>query len=179
MVRLFFGLELPGEIRLRIDALGRGLDRARLVDPDDLHITLRFVGEVDEPAMEEIAAEAASIRFDPFPVTLAGAGHFERRGKVSALWIGVEPNPSLAALRDRVEAAMLRAGQPPEGGRFRPHVTVARLGRASPGEARGWLAANTLFRAVPFAVESFTLFSSVLGRSGPRYTPECRFPPEG
>ena len=179
MVRLFFGLELPDELRLRIDALGRGLDRARLVAPEDLHITLRFIGEVDEPAMEEIAAEAAAIRFDPFPVTLAGAGHFERRGRVSALWIGVEPSPSLTALRDRVEAAALRAGQPPEGRRFRPHVTVARLDRAGPGEARGWLAANTLFRAVPFTVGRFTLFSSARGRTGPRYTPECRFPVEG
>ena len=179
MIRLFFGLELPGELRMRIAALSAGMDRARWVEPEDLHITLRFIGEVGEPAMEDIAQEAAAIRFEPFRVTLSGAGHFERRGRVNAVWIGIEPNPALAALRDRIEAAAVRAGQPPEGRKFRPHVTVARLDRARPGEVRDWLAANTLFRAVPFTVASFALFSSTLGRSGSNYTVECVFPPEG
>ena len=128
--------------------------------------------------MEDIAHEAAAIRFDPFPVTLSGAGHFERRGRVSAVWLGVEPEPALTALRDRVEAAAIRAGQPSEGRKFRPHVTVARLNRARPGDVRDWLAANTLFRAVPFTVARFTLFSSTLGRSGSSYVAECRVPPE-
>lgn len=179
MIRLFFGLELPQELRLRIEALAGGIDSARWVAPEDLHITLRFIGEVDEPAMEDIAAEAASIRFEPFPVTFAGAGHFERRGRVSAVWLGVEPSTALAALRDRIEAAAVRAGQPPEGRKFRPHVTVGRLTRGRPGEVRGWLAANTLFRAYPFTVERFVLFSSTLGRSGSAYVAECAFPPEG
>ena len=179
MIRLFFGLELPEELRMRIDALSTGIDRARWVAPENLHVTLRFIGEVGEPAMEDIAQEAAAIRFDPFPVTLSGAGHFERRGRVGAVWLGVEPEPALTALRDRVEAAAVRAGQPPERRKFRPHVTVARLDRARPGEVRDWLAANTLFRAVPFTVARFTLFSSMLGRSGSNYVAECRFPPEG
>lgn len=178
MIRLFFGLELPGELRMRIAAISAGIDRARWVAPENLHITLRFVGEVDEPAMEYIAGEAAAIRFEPFPVTLSGAGHFERGGRVSAVWLGVEPEPALARLRDRIEAAAVRAGQPPEGRKFRPHVTVARLNRGRPGEVRDWLAANTLFRAVPFTVAHFTLFSSTLGRSGSNYIAECRFPPE-
>ncbi len=179
MIRLFFGLELPHELRLRIGALAGGIDGARWVAPEDLHVTLRFIGEVDEPAMEDIAAEAAAIRFQPFAVTLAGAGHFERRGRVSAVWLGVEPGTALAALRDRIEAASVRAGQPPEGRKFRPHVTVARFTRARPGAVRGWLAANTLFRAYPFTVERFVLFSSTLGRSGSTYVTECAFPPEG
>ena len=179
MIRLFFGLELPGELRMRIGALSTGIDRARWVEAENLHVTLRFIGEVEEPAMEDIAQEAAAIRFEPFAVTLSGAGHFERRRRVSAVWLGVEPDPALTALRDRIEAAAVRAGQPAEGRKFRPHVTVARLTRARPGEVRDWLAANTLFRAVPFTVERFTLFSSTLGRSGSTYVAECRFPPEG
>ena len=179
MIRLFFGLELPEELRIRIDALSAGIDRARWTEPENLHVTLRFIGEVEEPAMEDIAQEATAIRFDPFPVTLSGAGHFERRGRVSAVWLGIEPDPALTALRDRIEAATVRAGQPPEGRKFRPHVTVARLDRVRPGEVRDWLAANTLFRAVPFTVHRFALFSSTLGRSGPNYRVECVFPPEG
>ncbi len=178
MIRLFFGLELPAELRMRIASISAGIDRARWVDPENLHITLRFVGEVEGHAMEDIAQEAAAIRFEPFAVTLSGAGHFERRGKVSAVWLGVESNPEIAALRDRIEAASVRAGQPPEVRKFRPHVTVARLNRGRPGEVRDWLAANTLFRAVPFTVHGFALFSSTLGRSGSNYTVECRFPPE-
>jgi len=179
MIRLFFGLELPAELRMRVAAISTGIDRARWVEPENLHITLRFIGEVEEPAVEDIVREAAAIRFEPFAVTLSGAGHFERRGRVSAVWLGVERNTALAALRDRIEAASVRAGQPPEGRKFRPHVTVARLNRGRPGEVRDWLAANTMFRAVPFTVHSFALFSSTLGRSGSNYTVECRFPPEG
>ena len=178
MIRLFFGLELPGELRMRIAAISTGIDRARWVAPENLHITLRFVGEVEEPAMEYIAGEAAAIRFEPFPVTLSGAGHFERGGRVSAVWLGVESTPALAGLRDRIEAAAVRAGQPPEGRKFRPHVTVARFNRGRPGEVRHWLAANSLFRAVPFTVARFALFSSMLGRSGPNYKVEWLFPPE-
>ncbi len=177
MVRLFFGLELPEELRLRIAGLAGGIERARWVPSENLHITLRFIGEVDETAMQDIAVAASAIRFEPFSVTLSGAGHFERRGRVSAVWLGVAADPALAALRDRVEGAVVRAGQPPEGRRFRPHVTVARFNGARPGAVRHWLAANTLFRAVPFTVDSFVLFSSTLGRSGPGYLAECRFPP--
>ncbi len=178
MIRLFFGLELPEALRARIGALAGGIDRARFVAPEYLHITLRFIGEVDEPTLQDIALAADGIRFEPVPVTLAGAGHFESRNRVTAVWLGVEPCAPLVGLRDRIETALVRSGLPPERRKFRPHVTVARLNKARPTEIRHWLAANTMFRAVPFTAGRFVLFSSALGREGPVYTAECRYPRE-
>ena len=176
MVRLFFGLELPAELRERIGALAGGIERARFVPEENLHITLRFIGEVDEPTMQDIALAADGVRFEPVQVTLGGAGHFETRGRVSAVWLGVEPSAPLIALRQRIEAALVRQGLPPERRRFKPHVTVARLNQGRPDEIRRWLAANTMFRAVPFTADRFVLFSSALGRRGPSYIAECGFP---
>ncbi len=178
MIRLFFGLELPPDLRARIAAIAPRIDRARPVAPEDLHITLRFVGEVDPPAMREAASAAGRVRFDPLEVTLAGAGHFESRRRVHALWLGVSPNSALHALRDRLEAAMVRAGLPPERRRYHPHVTVARLSRSRPEEVGPWLAANTMFRAVPFTATRFVLYSSAVGGEGPRYRIEAGYPSE-
>lgn len=180
MVRLFFGLELPEELRRRIAALQAGIDRARFVAPEDLHVTLRFIGEVDRRALRDLADAARTVRFAPLEVTLAGAGHFESRGRVNAVWLGVAPDPALAALRDRLEAALAGAGLvEAERRRFRPHVTVARLTRGRPGEVRRWLAANALFRAAPFAVRRFVLFSSAPRAAPPRYCVEGAFPDPG
>ena len=130
--------------------------------------------------MEDIAQEGRRHPVRPLPGDAVGRRAFRAPGARSgAVWLGgVEPDPALTALRDRIEAAAVRAGQPPEGRKFRPHVTVARLDRARPAEVRDWLAANTLFRAVPFTVARFALFSSTLGRSGPSYRVEWLFPPE-
>ena len=147
MVRLFFGLELPEELHQRIVLLAGSIDRARFVPPENLHITLRFIGEVDEPTMQDVALAADRIWFEPVPITLNGAGHFESRGRVSAVWLGVEHSAPLMALRDRIEAAMVRCGRPPERRKFKPHVTVARLTQGRPDEIHHWLAANTMFRA--------------------------------
>ena len=174
MVRLFFGLELPEELHQRL--IAGGIERARFVAPENLHITLRFIGEVDEPTMRDVALAADGIRFEPVLITLNGAGHFESRGRVSAVWLGGEHSAPLMALRDRLEAAMVRCGLPPERRRFKPHVTVARLTQGRPNEIHHWLAANSMFRAVPFIAARFVLFSSAIGRGGPRYTAECGFP---
>jgi 2'-5' RNA ligase len=126
--------------------------------------------------MEDVVAELASVSGDPFEVALKGAGHFESGRRVRTLWLGVEPSPALKALRERVDAAMARAGLPSEGRKFKPHITLARLNDGSPEEVRGWLQANTLFRSVPFTVGQFVLFSSFQGRNGSVYRAEAEFP---
>ena len=85
------------------------------------------------------------------------------------------PN-ALISLHDRIESALVRAGLEPEGRKYWPHITLARLNNASPGLARGWLAANTMFRAVPFTVDQFTLFSSHLSREKAIHRAEVEFP---
>jgi 2'-5' RNA ligase len=176
MIRLFVAIEIPDELRSRIASICRGVERARWVPEENIHLTLRFIGEVPGNVMEDVVAELSAAGGDPFEVALAGAGHFESGRRVRELWLGVERNPPLVALRDRVDAAVVRAGLPPEGRKFKPHVTVARLNDGAPEEVRGWLQANTLFRSAPFAINQFVLFSSFLGRNGPIYRAEAEFP---
>jgi len=176
MIRLFFGLELPGDLRERIMSLGGGIDRARFVPAENLHISLRFIGEVDEPTMQDIAYAADDVRFEPIALTLSGAGHFETRNRVYAVWIGVEPSAALTGLRDRIETAMVRCGLPPEKRKFKPHVIIARMNQGRAHEIHPWLTANTMFRAVPFLAQRFMLYSSVLGREGSSYTALSEYP---
>ena len=176
MVRLFVALELPDELRERLAMIEMGVGGAKWVPPENIHLTLRFIGEVDEAQGREIAYDLAGVRARSFDLTLVGAGHFESGRRVRQLWIGVERNPDLVALRDKIESVLVRAGLDPEGRRFAPHVTVARLNGAAPDSVRRWLSANTLFRALPFAVERFVLFSSFLGKKGSIYRAEAEYP---
>ncbi len=179
MIRLFVAVELPQELRARIGMMCTGIDSAKWVAVDNLHLTLSFLGELPEDRAEDIAGALSSVGGAPFPLTMGGAGHFGSGRRVRALWLGVERCPALSALRDRIESTLVRAGLPPEGRKFHPHVTVARFGDVSPGWIRDWLSANTLFRAAPFTIERFVLFSSHLRRGGAIYTPEMEFPLRG
>lgn len=179
MIRLFVGIEIPEELRRRMAAVEMPIDGARWVPEENLHITVRFIGEVPEDVAEDLADALQRIRAPAFAVSIAGAGHFESGRRVRTLWFGVERNESLTALYEKVESALVRAGQPPEGRRFKPHVTVARLKDVRPAAIRNWLVANSMFRAVPFTVERFVLFSSHVGRNGSIYTPELVFPLDG
>lgn len=176
--RLFVALDLPDEVRRALYALGGGLRGARRSPPENLHITLRFIGEVDRRQANDIAAELAGLRSPRFAVRLAGAGAFGAGRRVRSLWAGVTPSPELSLLKRRVDATCARAGLAPDDRRFTPHVTLARLsgggGRAAAqraGEIAGLVAGG-------FDVEEAVLFESRLGADGPRYERVARYPLE-
>lgn len=176
MIRLFTAIELPEPLRARLAALCVGIDGARWVPPENLHLTLRFIGEIDEGVAHDVVDALDRITAPGFPLTLAGAGHFESGRKVRSLWVGIERNDALVLLQTRIESALKRAGLPPDARRFTPHVTLARLNNGAREPVARWLAANSLFRALPFTVERFALYSSFLGRSGSIYRIEETFP---
>ncbi len=176
MIRLFVALALPDELRRRMTLLATGVRQARWVDIENLHLTLRFIGDTREDRIEDIGRALERVRADAFELVFSGVGHFESRRRVRALWVGVDANPSLIALQARIEAALMRAGCAPDGRRFVPHVTLARLKAAPPSHVGGWLEANSLFRADPVAVSDFTLFESHLGHGGAHYRPLGEFP---
>jgi 2'-5' RNA ligase len=176
MVRLFVALDLPGEVRERLRLLtGAKLPGARWVPPENMHLTLRFVGEVDHGQADDIDAALAAIAARGFALTFEGVGAFETGRRVHALWAGVERNPALEHLRAKVESALVRAGCEPERRKFSPHVTLARVDQADQGKLGAWLSGNALFRLGPVPVEHFTLFSSRLGRDGAHYTAEADY----
>ncbi len=178
-MRLFVALDLPWPHRQRLADLAIGLPGARWVDPENYHITLRFIGETQRHVAEEIDLALATLRGRGFDLALAGVGTINRAGnkagRVSALWAGVERNPALEHLQNKIETALQRAGLPPERRRFLPHVTLARLDQPVEPRLAAWVQAHNLFRAEPFHVHHFTLFSSVLAKEQPAYTAEVEY----
>ncbi len=175
MIRLFAAIELPGELRRRLAAMAGGVPSARWVAEDNLHLTLRFIGEVSEDRLDDITHALALVPGAPFGMTLSGVGHFESRRRVRVLWAGVEPNKELDALQGRVEHALVRAGLEPERRKFSAHITLARLKGVAPAKATDWLSSGEGFYAPPIRVDKFTLLSSFLSQSGAIYSTVAEF----
>ena len=168
-MRLFVGIALPEGLGPRLRGLAGGLPGARWVAAEDMHLTLRFVGEVDRGAAEDLHLALAGIAAPAFQVVFDGLGTFGKGRKVHTLWMGVTREAALVHLRDKVESAAVRCGFAPEGRKFRPHVTIARLGSSPAARVGQYLADHGAFGAGPFPVEAFALFRSHLGGGGARY----------
>lgn len=176
MRRLFVALALPDAVKERISRIQEGLDGARWIDLDNLHLTLRFVGEVDRLIADDLQAALSVVRVPSVELDLNSLGHFETRGRPHALWIGAEADGDLCHLRDRVEAAAKRAGLRPEGRKFRPHVTIARLHGTSCTDVSAWITRYSPFKLPPVPVREVTLFRSHLGQAGAQYEIEALYP---
>lgn len=176
-MRLFVGLPLPDPIRSEIQSLAGGLPGAKWVPPQNLHITLRFIGEAGRGAFDDILLALSAIRAPHFSLNLQGIGHFGTGRHLRALWTGVTRDAALHHLHDKIESALVRIGLEPEGRKFLPHVTLARIKSSIPHERlQSYLAAHGLFRTASFAVTHYTLFSSQLGNDHAVYYAEAEFP---
>jgi 2'-5' RNA ligase len=175
MIRLFVALELPERVRDLLSALDGGVPGARWASDAQLHLTLRFIGEVDGNVAHDIDDALASIRAPAFTLELAGVGEFGGK-RPRALWAGVRQNDSLLHLQKKIETALQRIGLPAEERKFSAHVTLARM-RAAPREkVVQFLTHHALFASGPFQVEQFVLFSSHLGSGGSVYRAERAYP---
>lgn len=175
-MRLFVGLDLPWELRRRVAMLSNGgIPGAKWVPPENYHITLRFIGETPAYRAEEIDHTLAALKARSFDLTLAGVGTFARSGRSTQLWAGVERNPQLDHLQNKIETALQRLGLEPERRRFAPHVTLARLDNAVESKLVSFVQAHNLFRCDSVSMEHFTLFSSQLGKEQSVYTAEVEY----
>lgn len=175
MHRLFVAIRPPEPIRdLLVDAMDQSAD-FRWQDDEQLHITLRFVGEVDRPAADDLADSLGLIRAPPLELRIAGVGRFERRNS-GALWAGVEPKPPLAALAAKAERACQSIGLAPERRAFHPHVTLARWKGRRTREVHDFLERRAGLASPPFAVDRFILFESHLSRHGAHYEEVAAYP---
>ena len=175
MVRLFVAVDLPQAVRERLSALQGGVPAARWVASENLHLTLRFIGEVDYATARDIDDALNRIRAPAFAVAVAGVGCFGPEKRPRALWAGTDPSSPLQFLRDKVDRAVVAAGLAPDDRKFKPHVTLARFReRPGPRLAR-WLTDNSLLRLGPISVDRFTLFESTLGGEGAVYRPIAEY----
>lgn len=172
MIRLFVGLSIPADITALLKIMCSGVPGARWVDPSNMHITLRFIGEVEEYGAEEIDGTLSKISANKFELALKGLGIFGRGQKTRALWARVIHSELLNHLHAKVESAVVRSGQSPEKRKFIPHVTLARFSSfVDLPRLESFAAGNNLFQSDPFDIDHFTLFESTLGKNGPVYTP--------
>jgi len=169
MIRLFAAIAIPAQAAEALSLIQGGVEGARWRPLETLHITLRFFGAVSEPVAEDLASELERAVMPPFEVSLAGAGAFGEADRIRAIWAGVEASEPLTRLAARCESAARRAGLEPETRNYAPHVTVAYLRRPDPADVAAWIAANNLFKAEPFQVQRFGLYSSWPGELGSRY----------
>ncbi len=175
MPRLFTGIELPEGIREDLGDLERPLPGARWIEMDDLHLTLRFAGDIDNRTAHEFADFLADIEVSAFPMRLVGLGTFGGR-EPRTLWAGVEAGEELQRLAYANERAARGAGLEPVTRNFKPHITIARLRNARPEMLARFLSKFGGFRSEPFYVTHFTLFSSKPHTGGGPYVVEETFP---
>ena len=175
MLRLFVGIEFPPELKARLSLLCTGVAGASWVDGGNLHLTLRFIGEIGEDLAADVDEALARVTARRFTLQLAGTGVFGGN-RPHTLWIGVERDPPLLNLHDKIETALIRAGLAPEPRRFAPHVTLARLRDPVLDQLGGFLARHAQFRADPLPVEHFSLIASFPTKAGSIYEDQADYP---
>lgn len=159
MPRLFAALEIPEDVGRQLASLRGGLPGARWIDPENYHVTLRFIGDIDGATANEIAHTLANVRRRPFEVSLQGLAPFGGK-KPRAVVAQVAPSRPLLELQGELERLMQRFGLEPEGRKYTPHVTLARLRDASSQSVADYLSVRGFFPTRTFLASRFVLYSS-------------------
>ena len=175
--RLFISIELPPSATQGLVELDPHLRGVRWLAPEQMHLTLSFLGNVSTEIQEALSENLRAIQWKSFFLPLVGLGAFPGKGRPNVIWIGVGTgHPHLFQLHKRVQEAALTAGLEPDLRSFHPHITIARCRDVSPETIRPFLKAHADFDAGMIHVESFCLNSSELTPGGSVYTPELIVP---
>ena len=179
MPRLFVAVDFPEAVNRRLEALCSSLPGARWLPPEQFHLTLRFIGEVDDARLDEVADGLSELDCPAFSLSLQGVGHFPPRGQPRVLWAGVEAGEALARLYGQIENRLRSLGIDPEHRKFAPHVTLARLKGSAVERLRDYLALHGGFATETMPITSFQLYSSILGAKTAIHRVEASYPLDG
>lgn len=172
-MRLFVAIDLAEDAKERLQTICHGLPGGRWLHADQLHLTLRFIGEVDGVVAQDIREALAGVEVQPFRLQLDGVGCFPPRGRPRIVWVGVAANPDLLHLQKKIESVLVReAGLRPEKRKYAPHITLARLRNTPAARVGRFLEEYGLFSCPSFLVDTFSLYSSFLGKKGAIHTLE-------
>jgi 2'-5' RNA ligase len=175
MPRLFTALEIPRHVGQSLAMMRGGLPGARWIDPDNYHLTLRFIGDIDDALAREIAGLLGRVQRVPFELRLDGLSSFGGR-KPRAVVAAATPVAPLIELQAELERLLQRLGLEPEGRKYTPHVTLARLRDSSSREVADYLSVRAHYRSSSFAISRFVLFSSRSSVGGGPYIVEESYP---
>src|SRR5882724_10203165 len=175
MPRLFTGLEIPAELAESLSLLRGGLPGARWIDRENYHVALRVIGDVDDEIAREVAWLLGKVRRREFELQLDGLSSFGGR-RPRAVVATVAPSPSVMELQAEHERLMQRVGLEPEGRKFTPHITLARLRDSSSRQVADYLATRPFLAPLSFRVTRFVLFSARASVGGGPYVVEAAYP---
>ncbi len=177
-MRLFVALSVPDRIARALMLLQGGVPGARWQSREQMHLTLRFIGEVDGSDARTIDDALSGIDVAAFDLQLHGVGQFGNK-QPHALWAAARKHEMLEHLARKVDSAIRKVGQPQDGHKFIPHVTLARLRHPAPDKMREWLVQHALFTSDEFTIDAFCLYSSKLTSDGSIYRVEQIYPLRG
>ncbi|HWA86619.1 MAG TPA: RNA 2',3'-cyclic phosphodiesterase [Opitutus sp.] len=177
--RLFIALPLPESVRMLVAGLAVPARDLRWTPPEQLHLTLRFLGDTPAEKIDPLVPRLADIHVEPFLLSLEGAGAFPPKSAPRILWLGLgSGHPRLHQLRQRADDALLAAGLDVDLRNFHPHLTVARCADtpAAASAAAQWLKSHHDFAGPSFRIESLELRASELRPAGALHRTLASFP---
>ncbi len=172
MIRLFTALDIPDEVAACLQPVQRGLSGARWVARKNLHITLRFIGAVDERMAEEVDVALAHLKAKPFTLQVTHLGAFGDSNRARSVWAGLAPSESLINLNAKIERLFQQLGLPADKRKFTPHITLGRVSNLSNSDVARWIEEKGKLDCPPFEVTRAVLYSSQTRSTGAAYTPE-------
>jgi len=177
LIRLFVGLKIPDDVCKKLSSLCSGLANVRWVKKENFHVTLQFIGEVQENWLEDLVQSLSEVKFSQFDLTLSGVNFFGSARIVKSIWVGIKEKEDLLRLYSKISMSIEKVGIDFKRRKFTPHVSIARFVRQPGRKFQNYIEENSLFNSRTFSIKSFTLFESVLKPNGPIYLTNSTFFP--
>lgn len=170
-MRLFVGVEIPGDIAAELYPLARGIKGLDAQTPENMHITLKFIGNVDPGLAAEIDQALFDVRFEPFDLQIQGLNVFASSRKIRIFWAGVKDQPIMRKLAARVESALLTLEECPDMDmrKFTPHITLGRNRDAARATIEQTVADHADLSSRVFTIDRFCLYESHSTHDGPEF----------
>lgn len=165
-MRLFIAVPLQDAVIRQFADLQQPIDGLRWQDPDQLHLTLKFLGETDPERVPEIHQNLCQIELPTFSMTIKGFGYFPKGKQPRVLWSGINKNEPLEKLQQLVEETCTAMGFDAETRPFKPHITIARIDGGSKRDVMSFINQHKKFRIPDVAVDEFVLYESKLSSDG-------------
>ncbi len=175
MIRLFVAIDMPLAIRSLLHEMARELQGVRPVPRDQLHLTLKFIGDVEEDRLPSLTKALAAVESPHFPLVLRGVGYFPPRGMPRIVWAGITPRVELSLLHSRVNGILAGVGVAGDSRSFVPHITLARLKSPNHHAVRHFLEKYQNFETDSFLIGNFQLYSSRLTSGGAIHSLEALY----
>jgi len=175
-MRLFVAIDMPAEIKEILTGLRVDMPGVRWVPPEQLHLTLLFLGEIAPESLDRLCNRLAAIALPPFRLTFDRTGCFPHHGSPKILWAGVKQQPALAGLARRIREAAEICGILTDEKPFAPHITLARVKQPTACNAAGFINRLISAKKLSIPVRNFILYQSRLTQQGALHDAIRQFP---